>query len=128
MESSQNPLPGSWISATFLFMNKFKTSNTLLNSTEYTITRGRLFLYPCLKIFLGHSNRWTHCIHQEPSCGVQYTSAERAEKLLLLLLYSCLLCGSNFPLTTLAIKNSVIVNGFLSLKVKWAVRETSKLR
>ncbi len=64
------PLPGSWIYATYLFKNKFKALNTLLNSAEYTITRNRICLFPCLKILLGHSNRWTLCNHHEPSCGV----------------------------------------------------------
>ncbi len=32
-------LTGSWISATYLFLNKFKASNALLNGCEYTITR-----------------------------------------------------------------------------------------
>jgi hypothetical protein len=49
MENSQMPLPDSWISATSLFKNKFKA--------EYTGTRERVFLFPCLKIGLGHSNR-----------------------------------------------------------------------
>jgi len=43
--------------------------NTLLNRAEYTITRDRVFLFPCLKISK-HSNRWTQCNHHEPSCGV----------------------------------------------------------
>jgi hypothetical protein len=49
-------LPGSWISAIYLFKNKFQALNTLLNSAEYTITRERVFLFPCLKILLGNSN------------------------------------------------------------------------
>jgi hypothetical protein len=32
--------------ATYLFKNKFKA----LNSTEYTITRKGVFLFPCLKV------------------------------------------------------------------------------
>ncbi len=48
MQSSQMPLPGSWISAPY-FKNKQKALNTLLNSAEYTITRERVFLLPCLQ-------------------------------------------------------------------------------
>jgi hypothetical protein len=48
------PLPDSWISATYLFKNKFKALNTLLNSAEHTITRGRVFVFPCQQILLGH--------------------------------------------------------------------------
>jgi hypothetical protein len=47
MEISQMPLPGSWI-----YLEVFKTLNTLWNSAEYTITRGKVFLFPCLKILL----------------------------------------------------------------------------
>ncbi len=32
--------------------------------------RKRVFLFPCLKILLGHSSRWTSCNNHEPSCGV----------------------------------------------------------
>jgi hypothetical protein len=39
MESREMKLTGSWISATYLFLNKFKASNALLNGCEYTITR-----------------------------------------------------------------------------------------
>jgi hypothetical protein len=35
------PLPGSWI--TYLFKNKFKASNTLFNSAEYTLTMKEYF-------------------------------------------------------------------------------------
>ncbi len=28
------------------------------------------FLFPCLKILLGHRNRWTRRNHHKPSCGV----------------------------------------------------------
>jgi hypothetical protein len=64
-ESSQVPLPGSWISAKYLFFKKFKAFNTLLNSNELTKRMERVFLL--LKILLGHSNRWTQCNHHEPS-------------------------------------------------------------
>ncbi len=50
------PLLGSWIYATFLFKNKFKDLNKLLNSAEYTITRKRVFLFAWL---------WTLCNHQD---------------------------------------------------------------
>ncbi len=46
----QMPLPGSWITATYLYINKLKALNALLNSAEYTITRKREFLFPSLKI------------------------------------------------------------------------------
>jgi hypothetical protein len=49
------PLSGSWISATYLFKNKLKALNTLLNSAEHTITSERVFLFPCLKNMLGQS-------------------------------------------------------------------------
>jgi hypothetical protein len=49
---------------------KFKALHTLLNSAEYTITRKRVFLFPCLKFLLGLSNRWTLCHPHQPSCGV----------------------------------------------------------
>jgi hypothetical protein len=71
MESSQTPLPETWISATHLYENKFKALNTLLNSAEYTKTRERVLFFPCLKILLGHNNVWTQRNHQEPSCGVR---------------------------------------------------------
>ena len=45
--------------------------HTLLNRAEYTITRKRVFLFPCLKILLGRSNRWTLCHPHHPSCGVR---------------------------------------------------------
>jgi hypothetical protein len=48
------PLSGSWISAKYLFKNKFKALNLLLNSAKYTITRERVFLFACLKVLLGH--------------------------------------------------------------------------
>jgi hypothetical protein len=72
----------------------FKASNTLLNSAEYTPTRERVFLLPCLKILLGHSNRWTQC-----NQVVEYAPAERAEQLLMFYLYPCLLCGLMHPST-----------------------------
>jgi len=55
----------------YLFKNKWKALNTLFNSAEHTITRERVFLFPCLKVLLGHSNRWTLCNHHEPSCGIR---------------------------------------------------------
>jgi hypothetical protein len=51
--------------------NKFKALNTLLYSAEYTITREKGYFWSCLKILLGHSNRFTQCNHHEPSCGVR---------------------------------------------------------
>ncbi len=58
-----------------------------------------IFLFPCLKLLLGHSNRWTQCNHHESSCIVIYTivyaSADRAEKLLMVLLSPCILCGQD---------------------------------
>ncbi len=51
---------------------KFKALHTLLNSAEYTITSKRsFFLFPCIKILLGHSNRWTLCNPHQPSCSVR---------------------------------------------------------
>jgi hypothetical protein len=39
--------------------------------TEYhAIYYNKEFLFPCLKILLGHSNRWTLRNRHEPSCGV----------------------------------------------------------
>ncbi len=60
-------LLGSWISATYFY----KISWKLLNCAEYIITRKRVYLFPCLKILLRHSNMWTQCNHHEPSCGVR---------------------------------------------------------
>ncbi len=37
--------PGSSISATYLFKNKLRALNTLLNSDEYNITRERVFYF-----------------------------------------------------------------------------------
>jgi hypothetical protein len=45
MENSLMPMPASWISATYLFKNKFKALNTLLNIAECTITRERIFFF-----------------------------------------------------------------------------------
>jgi hypothetical protein len=41
----------------YLYTNKFKALNTLLNSAEYTIKREKVFLFLCPKLLLGHSNR-----------------------------------------------------------------------
>jgi hypothetical protein len=71
---------------------KFKSLNSLLNSPEYTVTWKGVFLIPCIKILLRHSNRWTQNNHHGPSCMV-YAPAEKAKKLLLFLLYPFLLCG-----------------------------------
>jgi hypothetical protein len=49
-------LPGSSISATYLFKNKFKALNTLINSAEYTIKQEKVFLILCLKFLIGHIN------------------------------------------------------------------------
>jgi hypothetical protein len=95
MESSRMALPGNWISATYLFKIKFKALNALFNSSKYTISRERVMLIPCLKIWLVHNN----------SCGlnititsqvVLYAQAERADTILLFLLYPFLLCGSMY--------------------------------
>ncbi len=48
-------LPGSRISATYLFKNKLKALNTLINSAEYTIKQEKVFFILCLKILLGQS-------------------------------------------------------------------------
>ena len=50
------PLPGSRISATYLFKNKLKALNTLINSAEYTIKQETVFLILGLKVLLGHIN------------------------------------------------------------------------
>jgi hypothetical protein len=42
MKSTRMPLPGSRIFATYFF-NMFKPSNTLLNTTEFPITRKKYF-------------------------------------------------------------------------------------
>jgi hypothetical protein len=89
MESSQMPLPGSSISATYLFKNKLRALNTLLKRAEYNIISERAFLFPCLKTLHGHSNRWTLSNHHKPSCGLlsSFSStlvssvAERSENL-----------------------------------------------
>jgi hypothetical protein len=51
------PLPGSWISATYLLKNKFKALKNLLIRAKYTIKRERVLLFPCLKILPGHISR-----------------------------------------------------------------------
>ncbi len=89
-------LPGSWISVTYLFKNKFTAFNKLQNSDEYTITRKRLFLFPCLKILLGHSSNSGLNVTITFQVVV-YSPAERAEKLPLFLLYPSLLCGLLSP-------------------------------
>jgi hypothetical protein len=76
MESSQMLLPGIWISSTYLFKNKFKPSNTYI-IRYHNKGRERVFLFPCLKLLLGHSNRWTQCYHHEPSCGVRSSKERR---------------------------------------------------
>ncbi len=75
IKSSHMPLPDSWISAKYLFIIKFKAFKTVLNSVEYITTRKRVFLFPCLKILLGH--RLTQCNHHEPSCGVSSSCENR---------------------------------------------------
>ncbi len=54
---------------------------------SFAITRERAFLLPCLKTATGG------LIVTIKSQVVVYASAERAERLLLFLLYPCLLCG-----------------------------------
>ncbi len=66
---------------TCLLKNKFKALTMLLNSTECTITRKRVFMFPCLKTLLRHSIRWTLCNHHEPSC-VRYSWESRDHKVL----------------------------------------------
>ncbi len=69
MESSQMPFPGSWIYAKYLFKNKFKALNTLLNSAEYTkVYNKEKSIFVSL---LGYSNMWTLCNHHEPSWSVR---------------------------------------------------------
>jgi hypothetical protein len=48
------PLPESWISAIYLFKNKFKALNTLLNIAECTITRETVYLFPCVRHVTGN--------------------------------------------------------------------------
>jgi hypothetical protein len=61
---------------------RFKALNTIINGAEYTITRKRVFLFPCLKTLLRHSIRWTLCNHHEPSCGLRYCWESRYHKVL----------------------------------------------
>ncbi len=112
LESSQMPKPGSWIFAVCLFKTNFKALNTLSNSAEYTITRKRVILFPCLKILLGHSNRCTQCDHQEPSCV--YGPAERAENLLLF---------SPLPLSPLWIPPPPLLRGIRSKMQKGEMQQ-----
>ncbi len=51
-EQLKMPLPGSWTYATYLFKNKFKALNALLNSPEYTIKIGKEYF----------------CLHASKSC------------------------------------------------------------
>jgi hypothetical protein len=68
---------------TYLFKNKFKALNTLLKSAEYTITRKRLFLFPCLKILDAATGGLYVTITSQFEV---YAPAERAYKLLVFLL------------------------------------------
>ena len=47
-----------------LYINYWIALNTPIQGKEF-------FLFPCLKILLGHSNRWTLCNRHEPSWGVR---------------------------------------------------------
>ncbi len=49
------PLPGSWISATYLLNNKFKAS-IYLKKRWICLDKKRLFYFPYIKILLGHGN------------------------------------------------------------------------
>jgi hypothetical protein len=64
------PLSGCRIANTY-FSNKFKAASALLNSAEYK--KERVFYFPCLKIWLGHSNS------NVPIKVVVYSPAERVE-------------------------------------------------
>ncbi len=75
-------LPGSWISATYLFKNKFNSLDTLLNSAEYAKTKERVFLFPCQKAGVLNVTITSQV--------AVYTLAERAKKFKFLL-YPCLL-------------------------------------
>jgi hypothetical protein len=85
-------LPGSWISAIYLFKTKFKALNTSLNSARYTIIRERVFLFPYIKIVLGG------LIVIITSQVEVNAPAERAEKLLLFLPCPYLLFAPNTPI------------------------------
>jgi hypothetical protein len=53
----------------FLFKNKFKTSNVLLNSVKYTIKEKEFVSIPKILAWT-KQQRWTQCNHHEQSCGV----------------------------------------------------------
>jgi hypothetical protein len=86
---------GSWISATYLFINKFNALNKVINKAAYNINMERVFLFQCLKILLGHSNSGGLNVTITRNFMV-YSPTERADTLLLFLLYPFLLCsGTN---------------------------------
>jgi hypothetical protein len=74
------PLPGSSISATYLFKNKLRSLNTLLKRAEYNIISERAFLFPCLA--------WT-----QQQVDSKQPSQAKLWVTLQFLLYPCLLCG-----------------------------------
>jgi hypothetical protein len=73
------PLSDSWIYLHIYLKIRSKIEiHITVNSDVYTIIIKRVFLFPCLKILLRHSNRWTICTRHEPNCGV-YALAQRAD-------------------------------------------------
>ncbi len=76
----------------FLFKNKCKALNTLFDSTEFPIKRGRVFLFLCLKICLDIATRWTQWNHHKQSCSDRETPPFFSSTLFLL--YGCTLYSS----------------------------------
>jgi hypothetical protein len=61
------PLPGSWISAKYLFRNKFNVLNILFIALNIP-----KILFPCPKILLGHGNSDTlNVTNHKQSFGVR---------------------------------------------------------
>jgi hypothetical protein len=95
MENCRMPLPGSWISATYLV----KKISTKLYSAEYTITREKVFLFPCVAETQQHCGLNVTITNKDRV----YAPAERAEKLPLFsplpfspLWYTVPVCGDRF--------------------------------
>ncbi len=111
------------ITITYLFKNKFKASNTLLNSAEYTITTERVFLFSCVKIVLGHSNGWTHiwCTLQLRGQSIfSFFSSTRNSSLVLSIVRSIQIvqCYSDILLTDKVPTDSILINDLKNIIVQ----------
>jgi hypothetical protein len=64
------PLPGSWISAKYLFINKFKALSILLNGAKHKQGK-EYFLFMPKNLVWTKQQRWTQCNHHKQSCVVR---------------------------------------------------------